>query len=56
MILRVRRLHRAELEQMSGAPALAGQQDYLETLIDLSERKAVSRVMYLVEAGAGATP
>ena len=48
--------HRAELEQMSGAPALAGQQDYLETLIDLSERKAVSRVMYLVEAGAGAAP
>ena len=44
--------HRAELEQLSGATAVAGQQDYLETLVDLSERKAVSRIMYLVEASA----
>ena len=42
--------HRAELEQLSGASAVASQQDYLETLVDLSERKAVSRIMYLVEA------
>lgn len=44
--------HRAELEQVSGASALASQQDYLETLIDLSGRKAISRIMYLVEASA----
>jgi cyclopropane fatty-acyl-phospholipid synthase-like methyltransferase len=42
--------HRAELEQLSGVSAVAAQQDYLETLVDLSERKAVSRIMYLVEA------
>ena len=44
--------HRAELEQLSGASAVSGQQDYLETLIDLSKRKAVSRFMYLAEAHA----
>ena len=44
--------HRAELEQLSGASAVASQQDYLETLVDLSERKAISRIMYLVEANA----
>ena len=42
--------HRVELEQLAGVSAVAGQQDYLETLIDLSERRAVSRIMYLVEA------
>jgi SAM-dependent methyltransferase len=46
--------HRAALEQLSGASAVAGQQDYLETLIDLSERKAISRIMYLAEANAEA--
>ena len=44
--------HRAELEQLSGASAVASQQDYLETLVNLSERRAISRIMYLVEAGA----
>jgi SAM-dependent methyltransferase len=44
--------HRAELEQLSGASSVAAQQDYLETLVDLSERKAVSRIMYLVESHA----
>jgi cyclopropane fatty-acyl-phospholipid synthase-like methyltransferase len=44
--------HRAELVELSGAAAVARQQDYLGTLIDLSTRKAISRVMYMVEANA----
>ena len=44
--------HRAELEQLSGASSVLDQQHYLETLIDLSRRKAVSRFMYLAEARA----
>lgn len=44
--------HRAELEQLSGASSVSDQQDYLEALIDLSRRKAVSRFMYLAEAHA----
>jgi hypothetical protein len=46
--------HRVELEQLSGASSVLEQQDYLETLIDLSRRKVVSRFMYLVEAHATA--
>ena len=44
--------HRAELEELSGAAAVASQQEYLETLIELSERRAVSRIMYLAETHA----
>lgn len=40
--------HRAELVELSGTAAVASQQDYLRTLIDLSTRKAISRVMYMV--------
>lgn len=46
--------HRTELEQLSGASAVASQQDYLETLVDLSQRHVVSRFMYLAEAHAAA--
>jgi cyclopropane fatty-acyl-phospholipid synthase-like methyltransferase len=46
--------HRAELVELSGAAAVASQQDYLGTLIDLSKRKAISRVMYMAEANAEA--
>ena len=46
--------HRAELEELSGRSVFDSQQDYLETLIDLSERHAVSRIMYLAEARAPA--
>lgn len=44
--------HRAELVELSGAAAVASQQDYLETLVDLSTRKSISRIMYMVEANA----
>jgi len=43
-----------EHEQLSGVAAVASQQDYLETLVDLSERRAIARIMYLVEATAEA--
>ncbi len=46
--------HRAELEQLTGASSVSDQQDYIETLIDLSRRKAVSRFMYLAEVHAPA--
>ena len=39
--------HRAELEQMSSAAEVESQQHYLETVIELSRRDALSRVMYL---------
>ena len=44
--------HRAELEQLSGASAVASQRAYLETLVDLCQRKAISRIMYLAEVNA----
>ena len=44
--------HRVELEGLSGAAAVAAQQEYLEVVVDLSQRKALSRVMYLAEVEA----
>lgn len=44
--------HQAELENASGSSAFEGQRDYLETVIELSRRGAVSRIMYLAEAHA----
>ncbi len=41
--------HRAELEQISRAADLESQRDYLETVVEVSRRGAVSRVMYLAE-------
>jgi hypothetical protein len=41
--------HRAELERVTGAAGFESQRDYLETVAELSRRRAVSRVMYLAE-------
>lgn len=43
------RAHRDELEQLSSAADFAGQVGYLETIIALSARSALSRMMYLAE-------
>jgi len=44
--------HRADLERVSGAADFVRQQDYLETIVELSRRGAVSRLMYLAELPA----
>ncbi len=41
---------RGQLEQVLSAAEVASQQDYLETVVELSRRGAVSRMMYLAEA------
>lgn len=41
--------HRAELEKVSSATEFQSQQDYLEIVVQLGRRKAVSRIMYLAE-------
>jgi cyclopropane fatty-acyl-phospholipid synthase-like methyltransferase len=43
------RAHRGELEQRSGAADYRRQEDYLEAVIELARRRALSRVMYLSE-------
>jgi SAM-dependent methyltransferase len=43
--------HRAELEQVLGAARTEREQDYLGAVIDLAERGALSRVMYLAATG-----
>ena len=48
--LRARLAHRAELEAIEGATAFEQQQRYLECVATLSERKVLSRLMYLAEA------
>ena len=44
--------HREELEQLEGSSYFERQQRYLETVIDLSHRGGVSRLMYLAESRA----
>jgi SAM-dependent methyltransferase len=44
--------HRMELEQLEGSSYFERQQRYLKTVIDLSQRGAVSRFMYLAESRA----
>jgi SAM-dependent methyltransferase len=44
--------HREELEKLEGGSYFERQQRYLETVIDLSNRGAVSRMMYLAKSGA----
>jgi SAM-dependent methyltransferase len=44
--------HRQKLEQLEGSNYFERQQRYLETVIDLSQRGAVSRLMYLAESRA----
>ncbi len=41
--------HRAELAEAVGADELRAQEAYLETVLDLARRAALSRVMYLAE-------
>lgn len=43
------RTHREELEQALGADYFQAQSIYLETVIELAERRALSRFMYLAE-------
>ncbi len=47
--LRARLAHRAELERVEGAAAFEHQLSYLQSVMMLSERKALSRFMYLTE-------
>ena len=42
--------HQRELEKAGGAAGVARQRRYLETVIALAERRALSRVMYLAES------
>jgi SAM-dependent methyltransferase len=46
-------VHRAELETVMGVGEFERQQHYLETVVEISRRGAVSRVMYLAESRAG---
>jgi hypothetical protein len=41
-----------ELEQLEGSSYFERQQRYLKTVIDLSQRGAMSRFMYLAESRA----
>jgi hypothetical protein len=47
--LAARRAHREALEEREGSAAFERQQRYLEAVIELSRRDAVSRFMYLAE-------
>jgi len=47
--LRAMLAHRAEIEASEGKEAFARQQRYVETVVELSERKALSRFMYFTE-------
>jgi SAM-dependent methyltransferase len=48
--LAARLAHRKELEQVESVPEFERQQHYLETVIALSRRRAVLRLMYLAES------
>jgi hypothetical protein len=48
--LNAMRAHRAELERATSAADFESQVEYLETIIALAGRGALSRVMYLAEA------
>jgi SAM-dependent methyltransferase len=45
--------HRGELEQLEGSEGFLQYQRYLQTIISLSERGALSRIMYLAEVRPG---
>lgn len=47
------RAYRAELEAVSGTASFERESDYLETVIELSARGALSRLMYLAEVPGG---
>jgi SAM-dependent methyltransferase len=50
--LAARLAHRAEIEQLEGNTCFERQQRYLETVVALSQRGAVARMMYLAESRA----
>ena len=50
--LRARGAHRAAVEEMEGSDGYARQQEYLETVVTLSERGALARMMYLAVAAS----
>jgi len=50
--LAARLAHRAELEQLEGTDYFERQQRYLETVVALSQRGALSRMSYLAESRA----
>jgi len=59
--LGMRRNHRwaryqAEFEQLEGVAGFARYQAYLQSIISMSERAALSRIMYLAERGLPSTP
>jgi SAM-dependent methyltransferase len=54
--LRAMEAHRSELEQASGVAEVDARQAYLETVVDVSRRGAVSRFMYLAEVIADHIP
>ena len=51
--LKARLNHQVELERHEGAAYFARQRQYLETVISLAQRGAMSRMMYLAESPAG---
>jgi hypothetical protein len=50
--LKARSAHRAAFEKLEGKESFARQQRYLEIVVELSERGALSRTMYLAELAA----
>ena len=44
--------HRGEIEALEGVDDFELQQRYLETVVELSRRAAVSRMMYLAQSEA----
>lgn len=47
--LTARLAHRQELQQLEGATGFESQQQYLETIIDLAQKRALLRMMYLAK-------
>ena len=47
--LTARLAHRQELQQMEGATGFESQQQYLETIMDLAQKRALLRMMYLAK-------
>lgn len=48
--LTARESRRIELEKLEGSPTFLRQQQYLETVVALAEKAALSRIMYLAES------
>jgi SAM-dependent methyltransferase len=48
--LAARESHRTELEKLEGSPTFLRQQQYLQTVLALAQRTALSRIMYLAES------